>query len=440
MAPSVPAPVLVAVYTSLCATLLREFTADYSLVMIGSYNMWTHDVVIAAILYAIARLVSRERVKLSIFGLLVFGLVGLLALSLLRGAVDDPFGALFGIRSIAPVIGFIALGACLSGRQLQYTAVKRAFVYIAVAAALLAYARAALGAEFLYFGAYDRIEEIFEGGRVMSSSGALVIGSTLLFLLADTSVLGQESKRTFLIIFLSVALLMTQQASAIFATGTGILIMFTLAPGATRLMRIVLASAAACFLALAFAAGTSILTLLPDWLIGSRERRTGTLEWRRSIWEQVIAEFKTWSDADKIFGLPSHQKPEIWLNNELYLNSVHSQYLGSLTQVGVAGLTIYLVIVLGLFLTAVRKAADRRSHGWTSALMGGFCALLIVFGYTYEIRPENAVLLALAMAHVETRPSKKRRRAPRFTQRAPSSSEPAAAHPGRLSRTESRQL
>ena len=192
-----------------------------------------------------------------------------------------------------------------------------------------------------------------------------------------------------------------QRTSSIACIG-GLLTFFILRPAfflrvslPIRLVMTLSAFGAIAFLL--FAGPETAYNILPQKFRAAAERRQ-TINARELIWSSALFKYSTWSNTDKVLGLPAGQPYELIVKDRDWTSSVHNTYIGILMLYGGAGLLTFLALVVGGLISALAATFDRRTingFGITPAVAVGWLAIMIIYGYSYEWR--NAVtLFALA--------------------------------------------
>ena len=381
-----------AVWTVFLGALFRELANSTVLIELGGFNIQVFELGILATLIAIAFLAQRFKPSLRLPGLLALGLAGLLFLHILRGFALGPTNGIEALRASGPVAAILVLGIYLAAAKCSFGKIRSAIEIIASLAALLALGRL-LGGVPIY--------EDFASGRPATSGGAMLIGAGLIFAVVNWRPTAAPGLlwRTAKVGFLGLALLVSQQATAIVATLIAIVVLLALYWTRSRRWSIASLAGLLCIILPTFLLRDWIISLLPEWIIGSRYERNSNLEWRQEIWQQVLNDFERWSVIDKLAGLPGGVVPTVQLNNfTFWEHSLHSQYIGTLSAAGALGLFLYIALLLVIIFLCIRALLTSGPPMQTEiSLAIAFCTQLAVFGYSYELRPEHGLILMIAL-------------------------------------------
>lgn len=387
-----PFSVLLAVWIMLLGALFRELTGSPNVVTTAAVSIQVFEIAILAEIAAIFLLFQRHLPRPGVAGVLALGWALLLTIHVLRGYFVGFPELTKAIRSVGPIAAMLVLGTFLGAKNYSFAKIRSAIEVVALLAGALALLRM-LGGVAIY--------EDFASGRPATSSGAMLIGAGLIFAVAGLRPMMATGLlwRSGVVGFLMLTLFITQQASAVLATSFGVITVLALQWTPSGRWRIAsLAGLLSIFVPLLLLRDW-VLGLLPEWIIGSRWQRRVNLEWRQEIWEQVLRDFESWPLLNKLIGLPGGVSPTVQLNNFIYWeHSLHSQYIGVLATTGAIGFFLFMALLIALVFFCVRSAVLNTRRGQMDGpLAAAFCTQLAVFSYSYELRPEHSLLLAIPL-------------------------------------------
>lgn len=383
---------------------VRELFGDYRIMQIGAFDLSSYDLMIGTSLAACGWLsVIGRRIAVTVGSSLLLAIAGLALLNLLRGVPHHGIEALMALRATFPFVTYSLMGLLLAGAKFRYGDALQVFLKTAFVLSVLLFARSLLGPSYLYWGEYQNTYQINDGGRPLSANGTLLIGIGLLVMLPR---LRRLSPTNFDLrvaagsTFLFVALIISYQATAVVASLAAIATFIALDRGRARGFR-----AWAVVIGLISVAGlfaiADLLALLPKWIVGDVAQRAGNLGTRREVWDAFLDSFEGWPLANQLFGLPAGELPRFFVNTSgvtaEWQVSIHSMYFGTLPWTGVCGIVAYCTFLLWVFLRCIWGALQRRPSVLNPAVGAAFCVAVAIFGYSYEVRGEQNLLLALAI-------------------------------------------
>lgn len=384
------------VWAVLLAGFYREFFPDGSMFFIGTYNANITDLLLAVILVPLVFLAARRAPRLDWIGLLVLGFASIVLLGVARGFMVDPFQALFSSRQMIVVYALLVIGIFLRPKTIDIRGMRRAFLTVGMAAAMLSIARAVLGPVLLFGVDLDDPNQVFGGNRAASSGGATLIAVALLFEVARP-LHKWRVRHGASVLLLFAALVVAQQATVLLAFFAAAGMLTWLTPGKQKELRLVAGVLIAAIAIPLVTMQNALLEMLPDWLVADTATRQSTLSWRQDIWSQAINSLWASPLASQLFGLPAGVKPTVYLNNAVWTNSLHSQYVSVLSYAGAVGLLCYMLFLSHLAIKSTYTARKKAPMSPVPALSVALCAFVLVFGYTYDIRAEHALMLWLPL-------------------------------------------
>jgi hypothetical protein len=227
------------------------------------------------------------------------------------------------------------------------------------------------------------------GERGLSAPQALIVGQAAVISLAS------GARRHLLFLgACGLALLATQQRTALAATALGVLVV-TLRAGrlssarATRVVRFSVAAGLVLTLALLMV-GPGGLRESVSTAAASASTTSGTLGWRIDGWTELLDDYAQRSTGERLIGQPAGAGFGRYLDGNLVTVSPHNMYLTILLVTGAVGLVVFLIIVvLALFHT---RAGPLALHAlvWTA----------LAFSIGYQLEPEQGLVLGAALAVV----------------------------------------
>ena len=398
------------VWASLLTTLFKDIVGSDTIVFIGSYNLTIVEPVLlmqAATLFQLAR---RRALRADITTWLLLGIAAIIFINLGRGIAHDLPSGLRSFRIQGAFALYLLIAAFAPRDETLLRQLRDALIVTALLLAVLVALRLVLGPQLFIRHLVGQVATLNDGGRPVTADGALIIGAGLI--LAISRAIENVRDRfnrlaVFAIPVLLVALVLTAQATAIIASLAGAAIVAALHPSASRGSRILLVgtltlAGGIALLALNGAFGRLPLGAVPDYFQHNLLRRASTFEFRRLIWAGLLRDYAHWSTFDQLFGLRNNDVPAILIpRGEGYRwdASIHSMYYGALVFMGAVGLALYAALLGTVALRGCRRILGPR-WSWTSfggAIPLGLLVAFSLFGYSYELRDEHAVLILIAL-------------------------------------------
>lgn len=398
-----------AVAVVLFAAIHREVFGHTTIATLGSYNFTTAEPALAALLVAVFGAMLRRRGSWAFDKLMALVLAGLIGLGVLRGLPINAGEAIISLRSTGILAASMALAAWANPSEATAKIIVKLMAIAAIMLSGLVVLRLLFGPTLLYQAAYATELEINDGGRGVSGAGATLIA--IMGVLAFSAVLRSMRARRpclphfLLFVALIAALLLSRQTTATLAGAAGLAAVTFWERGPVFLLRrvIILVTLAmvGSILLLADDPVSLMQSLLPDWVTGDVWRRANNLGTRQLVWSGIMADFANWSWLDRGIGLPAGVKPSIvvmrW-GGVYWQVSAHSMYYGTLIYAGLSGLLAYILFGASLIFRLLRNT--RLRGGVDTALSGaatmGLATVIAIFGVSYEIRNELALVLAFA--------------------------------------------
>lgn len=279
--------------------------------------------------------------------------------------------------------------------------------------------RLALGPQLFIQAEFSRIQDINDGGRPLSASGALLIASAAAVQLSrlmrnritiwswDGAKLGA----------LVISLLLTGQGTATICGAVGLGLVWGFENGAIRSARITLFTGLAItFLTIAIIAPSALepsnwLNLLPDAISENLNRRQSNLGTRQIIWEGIITQWSEASTLNQIIGWPAGERPQIIINSRawgtvIWEANAHSMYFGTLISHGIIGVTILVMIAILAGTASLRRSIAGSTQTGDLSPPGtlALISIFITYSYSYNIDNEASLILATALLAAQRRP------------------------------------
>lgn len=400
-------PVMWAIWAVLGTALFNALTGDLTLLTIGGYNFQIPEFVLIFLLPALLLLAMRTTPVLSLTTTLIWTFAAIWGFGLLRGLADAPAAALTSLRSTAILPIFLLLATYLPKYEMPSDRILNAVKIAGALAGALVLLRTLFGPILFYSASIASQPDINDGGRAISAAGALLIAAAAIVAVYQAFAQAQLKRlrwrQLLTAMLLIAALLMSLQATAILAGLAGLLAVFCLAPGTYRTLRQLGLAAMVVSAMLILLAAPDLFSeqglagLLPADLAFQLSRRAANLNTRNFIWSGLLDSFQYWSTVDQLFGLPAGTRPQVLVplwGGTYWEFSMHSMYFGLLPYAGIAGLAVFLALMVVLLFETWRKR-DRATT--ISGTLGfAFAAMLLVYGYGYDLRNEQGLFLALA--------------------------------------------
>lgn len=402
--------VVYTVWTSLLCAFFKEVVGSDTIVFIGSYNLTIVEPVLVMQAATLLQLAHRRPLSADLATWFILGVAAIIFINLGRGIVHDVPSGLRSFRIQGAFVLFLLIAVFVPRDENLLRQLRDALIVVALLLSVLVALRAALGPQLFLRSLAEPSATINDGGRPLTADGALLVGTGLILAIsrAIENVRDRLNGAAVLAIpVLLVALALTAQATAIIAGLVGAAIVTALHPGASRGGRILLVTALALaggvlFFAINGAFGRFSLGPVPDYLQHNFLRRSSTFAFRQLIWTGLLRDYAHWSVFDQLFGLRNNALPNITIprgDGYRWVASIHSMYYGALVFMGAAGLSLYLALLGTIALRGVRRAFGPRSS-WASfggAIPLALLAAIVLFGYSYELRDEHAILILVAL-------------------------------------------
>ncbi len=389
------------------AAFYRSIVGHDTITYIGSYNFTTQEPVLFLALITCSFLAMKRPLRTAGGSLILLSLSGITALSFVRGLFFNAYDSIVSLRAIGVFTCFLFMSCYLPASELLWRRIARFIVTIGFFTAGLLYIRLIVGVDFLIQIDFVDINEINDGGRALSAEGALIIGMSATLLLSklmrmSSPSLTEISKFSFLL----AALVLSHQGSATLASIGAFGIVFGFSAGPSQSLRTSLAAGTGLLLIIALFVLPSLVdaetiqSILPESITGDLEKRFNNLGGRQYIWSGLLNDIPRWPLIDQLLGLPSGKHPviilPIWGGVE-WEASLHSTYFGFIASVGFVGLTLYILLLTGLvFRSCTALLRFRASADFDVILTLAFAIMCSIYGYGYELRAEEGVLIMWA--------------------------------------------
>ena len=405
--------VLFSVFAVLLATIHREAFGHSTVVYLGDYNLTTVEAVLVIVIISIVRATrwSLPRLNAATCLALVFCLV--VGFGVMRGLLTNPLAALISLRATGVFAAFLILGLYLPKHDFPFAKIRFAIVAAAFVLVFLLILRMLFGPSLFFQTQFMSELEINDGGRGLAAPGAIVIAvAAALSLSATLRSLASKRRATrsaTIFVFLLIGLLLTQQATAVIAGMSGMGAILALERGPARAPRVLIVSGLLAIAVASYVLAPGLLStqtlgsLLPDWVAGDLVQRARNLYLRELLWNGLIADFNDWALLDKLLGLPAGVKPDVLVlhwGGVYWQASIHSMYFGTLPYAGIVGLVAYAGLLLMLAagsLWRILLVGSKGENELSAALAVALCVILFVYGFSYELRNEQGMFLALAI-------------------------------------------
>jgi len=400
---------LFAVQALFLTTVYSEIVGHATLFFVGSFNLTIAEPTLALSMATVIVLLVCRTPHFDFRILLLAAISSLTFMSFLRGLMVGPYEALFSLRANGPFTATLLLSCLLPMNPEFWSRIERTIVLAGLMLAGLAYLRLVLGPTFLIQMHFLDETAINDGGRALSSQGAVIIGAAVL--LQMRQVWQQKGFSLVSLCILVPGLLLSRQATASLATMCGFVILISLQPGPTRPLRIWLAGLGIFLVLFCVLIVPSIVdpdtleAVAPKAIVGDLLRRSQTLDTRQFVWAGLMRDFYGWSVEDQLFGLPAGVKPSIVIplwGGLVWKASIHSMYFGLLPQIGIVGLALYLVLLLAFAARAFTLSMSS-SNEQRGPMIAALTVLVAIFGFSYELRGAIAVLFLLIAQQARAR-------------------------------------
>lgn len=404
--------VLWAIRAILVGGIFVDTTGQVIVASLGFYTVnYTVNAADLGVFLAIAALVAlacNRKPNWNIASALAMVLIAIVAFNYLRGFTISPFAASFGMR-VQTLPALMAIAIFVPRDERLISKIVQSFVVTALVLAALTFLRVIFGPQLFLVVRYLTIADINDGGRALSAFGATILAAGTIF--TFTRYLdgrGRDLSRLNLGItgILLIALMLTGQGTARIGGLLALVICFACNPGPGRPFRATVALGAVIMVALPAFLLQSLLSpealarLLPAFLTGGAERRLANFETRHLIWEGFLAVYHTWPTLDQVLGLPIGVKPTIVVKRwggVYWQFSLHSAYIGALANTGALGLAAFVGLLASIAVANLLALGRQVQSRLTPTIGLAGCVLCATFGYSYELRNDQAAMLMLAM-------------------------------------------
>ena len=406
------APVLAVVWGTLLLAFYREVAGVPTVAFIGNYNLTIVEVMLVVI--GISALVSPRQPFLKGLGAnLIICYAAVYGIDFFRGLMTTPYFAITSMRFNAVLPAILIWSLLVPPKALWCEGVQRAWIIVGAMLGVLVVLRVVVGPTFLMV-AQDLDEmDINDGGRALTAQGSMILVGAVVLLMAraiQAISLGRVSGWIELLLagFFAIAEVLTRQGTATLSLVIAMVVVCGLTPGALRSTRIVtlvlFVIMAGVFWVLAQdqAFLDNVNKALPPGMQFDLQHRSLTFEHRQAIWEGLLLDMNSWSPLSWAIGLPAGTKPQIWLNlwGGVYWDlSIHSMYYGLLPILGVVGLCLYVALLVNVAAGTFRGVfRGSREDQVFSTVALAWVVVSAILGVSYELRNENAIPLAMALA------------------------------------------
>ena len=402
------APILVALLTvgfasrpasAIPLLLLVQMTASYAVIggiSLGQLNVYPGDILSVGLVAATLARWQQRRVGLRSSGMLILMLV-ILVFSLVRGAAA--FGLLPATNAAREMIAMLAAAIFFSTVRITPQIIRTVRNWLLVASFVLV----VVAINFWFqrgFGTYAA-----SGDRALNGLQALIILEATVITILFPPFRGPVLRWVVPLAGIVVVVLSTQRT--VWASGVVAAAILVVArpksSGSTSIAGTRLAViAGAVAIVLLVAAGPPGAT--SDLLTGygdTSSSQYSTFSWRLEGWSILISRQIDGPAVDLVFGSPSGTGEDRVMNGAIVTASSHSQYVSTLTMIGLLG----LALLLGVYVTALR--GSRRALRSPSPFVGqvallfiAMLALKLTYSVGYSLAALGGLILGLAYAFV----------------------------------------
>jgi hypothetical protein len=373
------------------------------------FGFYTLHIIDPAVVLIVAAWGASMRVRLPQGGLLLVPvalIAALISLAFVRGMIVDSAPALLWARANLAIAAIFMLATTCSLSSDVHHSIRRALVVSAVLLCGLAALRLATSPSlFMINGVRD--QDINDGGRALSASGAFLISLAAAIILSDALRFSARRLRR-LALFLTFVLIGigTGQGTATVALGAMCGTVLLIERGPLRGTRAVLGTL--LLIVIAVIASTPGVADLFATSGGTFDlaHRSDNFQTRQAIWSALKIGFAKLSAFDQIFGLPAGQLPDMFVTlsdrqgrallSEWTL-SIHSMYYGSLPMMGYVGLSAYIFLLVLLSLGSLASTMRTRANRVVPAYAVGMCLGTAILSISYEVRNEELIGIFLAI-------------------------------------------
>jgi len=237
------------------------------------------------------------------------------------------------------------------------------------------------------------------GERGLSAPQALIVGQA-----AVISVVSGARRHLVFVTACGLALLATQQRTALAATVIGVLVV-SLRAGrlssarATRVAR--------------FSVVVGVVTALLVLMLGPNSLResvgtaastvstdSGTFGWRIDGWQVLLEEEQKRTLINRLIGEPAGVVFGRYQNGSFTTVSPHNMYLTVLLVTGIVGLVLFVALLIRALIRTRGGLVALHAIVWTA----------LIFGIGYQLGPEQGIVIGAALAATGTSSEKRQRR------------------------------
>jgi hypothetical protein len=402
--------VLLFVYANLLSSLYTEIRGDGFVAFIGSYNLWSTDIVVVASLPMLLMALQNPSVG-GYARWFALGWLAIVTLWLLRAIpISSHMTALSFRRYAALCVGLLAFGL-RPVSQATFKKIRSAFISIGLCVAALVVLRLIFGATLFVPANSGGLWAYAVDGRPVQALAALILGEALIFSMSRHSTvsksrfMGFDSNRAVTIV-LAATLIVSGQRTAMAATAIGVAVL-VIANSKVRLggfvILIAIFGGLATLVALAAFNGGQLLLILPQILAGGHA--VADFSFRTQIWNSIVQNFSTWSLPEQLFG-----KADTWTlfwylvrDDAIHTDarSAHNELLGALLFTGIMGVAMLVCMMISTIVEAVRAIQQRNPlnvSGVPPALVLALIAIVVVYSVSYEWLYEQGIILGLCIA------------------------------------------
>jgi hypothetical protein len=375
--------------------------------MLGSFHFYFNDLAVFLIWFAIiVNVTAWQRMTAVSTAASCFLLIELLWLG--RGLSVGIFNALIAFRYLADFMAFAVFFLIVRPKWRVDDKVLQIFGFGSILLIGLFVARLIYGS--LLFLRDINILSILDAleYRAIDAYGAMVLGccSVMFFHFAVWRYTGRLSHWYYFLFVSAIAVeLLSRQRTSTLATVAGFAAYFICSPKswsrmAPEVRSAVILSLVSVGIIMLISSSSSLLDLFPQ-VFAESLTKVGTLEARQEIWSGAFHEFSSREFYGKLFGTYAGYVPPVFVRNGVWILSLHSQYVQTLSNFGFAGLAAFCSVIGIGFYSAVQAALRRKpdnSAGIAPALAVSWLSMMFVFGYAYEWSEIVSIFAILACA------------------------------------------
>jgi hypothetical protein len=398
----------VVVLATLAVSLYLYITQWPEIGVVGDFHLHITDLLfgLIAIYCAVGAMTRWYYPVLPEVLLLILG--GTLVLSFGRGALASSAAASGVQFREFTVFIFLVAFIYFWGRELNVDWVLNKIIAVGWGIAILSFARLILGLDAFILRELDPLRE----PRTLDSSAALMLGQATMIAVYDALSASRGAQRwykwgTFLVF--AVALLISQQRTATFATLAGVGIVVASLKRHYRAI-VITSGSAALIASIIFGVGwvdvggdsSEYLPRAVSMLL----KGEGTFGWREEYWQDYFDVYSHAPVVDQLIGQP-FGVPRLAVVQSRYLEySAHNEYMQLLLNGGATGVLLYTLVLVyaltkGPLLLMSANGFSRPRH---LVLAVAVVATHAVFSYGYNLPNEQGLLLAIALQAIGRTP------------------------------------